>query len=152
MLKLLISTTVLSSPNWPPFCYSFVSSISVLPSCLSHSVQLTSPSSPACVHCFILLLMGLYVTTWLELLRADLIKSRLNLFRGRPPNCTILRCHHVVCSCFCYSVYNSVCYPTYLCLYKTSRITRLYVGALCIPINSAFFFTFQVMVIPRGII
>ena len=36
----LISTIVLSSPHWPPFSYSFVSSISVL--LLSHSVQLMS--------------------------------------------------------------------------------------------------------------
>ena len=40
MLKILISTTVLSSPHWPPynFCFSFVSSISVL--ILSYSVNL----------------------------------------------------------------------------------------------------------------
>ena len=37
---------VLSSPHWPPFCYSFVSSVSVL--LFSQSVQLTSPSSLVC--------------------------------------------------------------------------------------------------------
>ena len=34
---------VLSSPHWPPFCYSYISSISVL--LHSHFGQLTSPSS-----------------------------------------------------------------------------------------------------------
>ena len=37
------STTVLSSPHWPSFCCSFVSSFSVL--LLLHSVQLASSSS-----------------------------------------------------------------------------------------------------------
>ena len=46
MQTLFILTTVLSLPNLPPFCYSFVSSISVL--FLSHSEQITSPSSLRC--------------------------------------------------------------------------------------------------------
>ena len=44
--KLLSSTTVLSSPHWPPFCSSFISPILAL--LLWHSVRLTSPSSLAC--------------------------------------------------------------------------------------------------------
>ena len=47
MTKLLISTTVPSSSNWPPFAtVLIVSSISVL--LLSHSVQLTSSSFLVC--------------------------------------------------------------------------------------------------------
>ena len=45
-----ITVTVVSSTHCPPFCYSFVSYISVF--LLSHPVQLTSPSSLVCSLCY----------------------------------------------------------------------------------------------------
>ena len=68
-----VETTLLIS-HWPPFCYSFVLSISVL--LLSHSVQLTSPSSLVCSL--------FYPVGVIRLLRR--LKFVLLLFRGY---CTI---------------------------------------------------------------
>ena len=44
---------------------------------------------------------------------------RLKLFRD---HCTVLCCHHVMCSCLQYAGYDYVCYPAYLGLYKILKM------------------------------
>ena len=89
---------LLSSPHWPPFCYNFVSSISVL--LLSHSVQLTSSS-----WCSLFYPVGI---TRLNIATTSALRLKFEYFRG---HCIILRFHHAMCSCCQYSGYDYFCYP-----------------------------------------